>query len=118
MYGGMVWGVFPQEEARISYESHFWGAVWGLTTALMFRRYDPKPVPKRYSWELDPEADDPVIGDQWRDPHLPRDPDAPPVDLEMYDEVDGYNDLDFPEEEPPPDDFTPKRRRWRARRPR
>lgn len=119
LYGGMVWGVFPQEEG-VSHESHFWGAVWGLTAALMFRRYDPKLPTKVYSWEREPETDDPLIGDAWRT-DLPRtpEPEAPAVILENYEDADGYNDADFPAGDDPQDDgFEPRRRRWRARRPR
>jgi membrane associated rhomboid family serine protease len=120
LYGGMVWGVFPTEE-DISFESHFWGAVWGVTCALMFRRLDPRPAEKRYAWEEGAEHDDPVIGDQWRSPPpIPPEHSIEPVDLDMYDDADGYNDYDFPADELPPDAEEPaqRRRRWRARRPR
>ena len=39
-------------------------------SAIAFRRWDPKPARKVYSWErqadADVEEDDPIIGDQWK----------------------------------------------------
>ncbi len=65
LYGGMLWGIFPQEP-RVSFESHFFGAVTGLALAFLLRHHDPVPPEKKYDWE-DEEEDDPVIGDQWRE---------------------------------------------------
>ena len=50
LYGGMVWTIFPQEPG-ISYESHFFGAVYGVLAAFLFRDHDPRPPEKKYSWE-------------------------------------------------------------------
>ena len=50
LYGGMVWTIFPQEPG-ISYESHFFGAVFGVLAAFLFRDRDPRPPEKKYSWE-------------------------------------------------------------------
>lgn len=50
LYGGMVWGVFPADP-RVSFESHLSGAVLGVILALLLRKRDPPPAPKRYSWE-------------------------------------------------------------------
>ena len=55
LYGGMVWGVFPSDPA-ISYESHLSGALAGVALAFLLRRLDPPPMPKRYSWEDEPET--------------------------------------------------------------
>jgi len=52
LYGSMVWGILPTEE-RISFESHLFGAVTGIISAILFRNYDPKPIEKKYSWEQD-----------------------------------------------------------------
>jgi len=71
MYGGMVLSIFPRDPA-VSFESHMFGALAGALCALAFRKLDPKPGRKRYSWERQPgedeaeEEDDPIIGDQWR----------------------------------------------------
>lgn len=56
LYGGMIWGVFPQDP-KISFESHFFGALIGVTLAVVLRNRDPAPPEKRYSWE-DEEDDD------------------------------------------------------------
>jgi membrane associated rhomboid family serine protease len=50
LYGGMVWGIFPNDP-RISFESHFFGAVIGVALAFVARRWDPPAPEKRYSWE-------------------------------------------------------------------
>jgi len=65
MYGGMLMTIFPTEP-EISFESHFCGAVAGVLCALLFQRWDPKAVTRKYSWERTPaETDDPLIGDLW-----------------------------------------------------
>ncbi len=50
LYGGMIWGIFPSKP-DISFESHFFGAMIGITLAILLRNYDPHPPEKRYSWE-------------------------------------------------------------------
>lgn len=67
LYGGMMWTVFPTAP-QISFESHAWGAVAGAVAAGLLRHRDPPPPPKRYSWDREPETDDPVIGDLWQGP--------------------------------------------------
>ena len=59
LYGGMVWTVFPTEPG-VSFESHFFGAVMGLTAAFLFFGRDPLPPEKHYDWE---DADEPDDGD-------------------------------------------------------
>jgi membrane associated rhomboid family serine protease len=63
LYGTMIWGIFPHQPG-VSYETHLWGAGLGVICAFIFRKYDPAPVIKHYSWENDDE-NDPVIGDAW-----------------------------------------------------
>jgi len=66
LYGGMVWGVFPTEPG-VSWEYHLFGALTGVLAAVALRGLDAPLEAKRYAWEDDaPEAEDPVIGDQWR----------------------------------------------------
>jgi membrane associated rhomboid family serine protease len=52
LYGGMIWGVFPTDP-QVSYESHFFGALLGVASAILFRNMDPAPPEKRYSWEVE-----------------------------------------------------------------
>jgi membrane associated rhomboid family serine protease len=64
LYGGMVWSVLPQQPG-ISFESHFFGAVTGVTLAFLLRNRDAKRPEKRYDWEDEPETgDDSFIDDQ------------------------------------------------------
>jgi hypothetical protein len=71
MYGGMLLTIFPREPG-ISYEYHFFGAIGGTISALIFRHRDPKSAPKTYSWEQQIgdgymiEEEDLIIGDQWK----------------------------------------------------
>ncbi len=57
-YGGMLLTVLPREPG-ISWQAHLGGAVAGLVAAWLFRRADPLPPRKRYSWELEEEAEAP-----------------------------------------------------------
>lgn len=56
LYGGMIWGIFPNEPS-ISFESHFFGAMIGIILAIFLRNYDQKLPEKKYNWEED-ETDD------------------------------------------------------------
>ncbi|UCB55276.1 MAG: rhomboid family intramembrane serine protease [Thiotrichales bacterium] len=68
LYGGMIWGVFPGKP-DISYESHLFGAIIGVTLAVLLRHHDPLPPEKKYSWELEEEslddADQEPPDNQW-----------------------------------------------------
>lgn len=55
-YGGMLLTVFPHE-AMVSWESHLGGAIAGVLAALLFRRSDPMPARRKYSWELEEELE-------------------------------------------------------------
>jgi hypothetical protein len=54
LYGGMLLTVLPQEPG-VSWQSHLGGALGGVLAALLFRRTDPLPPRKRYSWEFEEE---------------------------------------------------------------
>ena len=60
LYGGMVWGIFPQKPG-VSFEAHLFGALAGLSLAFLLRNRDPKPPERRYSWE--DEAEEPAQTD-------------------------------------------------------
>jgi len=57
LYGGMLLTVLPQEPG-VSWQSHLGGALAGIVAAFLFRRRDPLPPRKRYSWELEEELAD------------------------------------------------------------
>lgn len=52
LYGGMLLTVLPQEPG-VSWQSHLGGALAGVVAALLWRRRDPLPPRKRYSWEIE-----------------------------------------------------------------
>jgi membrane associated rhomboid family serine protease len=52
LYGGLVWGMIPGWKG-ISWESHLFGTITGLTAAYLFRKIDPPK--KKYDWEDDPD---------------------------------------------------------------
>lgn len=54
LFGGMLVAVFPTE-IGVSWEYHLSGAISGVLAAVLFRRADPVPPRKRYSWEDEPE---------------------------------------------------------------
>jgi len=53
-FGGMLVTVFPNE-IGVSWEYHLAGAVSGLLAAVLWRRADPAPPRRRYSWEEEEE---------------------------------------------------------------
>jgi membrane associated rhomboid family serine protease len=56
LYGGMIWGIFPKNPG-ISFESHLFGAIIGVSLAILLRNHDPYSPEKKYSWEVDEETD-------------------------------------------------------------
>jgi len=55
LYGGMIWGIFPNEPGT-SFESHFFGAMIGFILAIFLRNHDPNLPEKKYNWD-DEEGD-------------------------------------------------------------
>ena len=53
-YGGMLMTILPRE-AGVSWESHLGGALAGVLAAFLFRRSDPAPPRRKYSWEIEEE---------------------------------------------------------------
>ena len=53
-YGGMLMTILPRE-AGVSWESHLGGALAGVIAAFLFRRSDPQPPRRKYSWEVEEE---------------------------------------------------------------
>jgi membrane associated rhomboid family serine protease len=56
-FGGMLMTVLPQEMG-VSWEYHLSGAVFGVLAGILWRRADPAPPRRRYSWEDEPEPSD------------------------------------------------------------
>jgi membrane associated rhomboid family serine protease len=83
-FGGMLLTVLPQE-LGVSWEYHLSGAVMGVIAGLRWRRLDPAPPRRRYSWEDEEEmpeaANEEVL-------ELPR-PDDVPVLWQRPEEVKG-----------------------------
>lgn len=75
LYGGMFLSIFPHDP-HISWEAHLGGGVSGLVAALLWRRLDPAPERKRYSWDEDEERAALEGGDD--EFSLPR-PDVAPI---------------------------------------
>ncbi len=78
MYGSMFWTIFPNQ-AGVSFEYHFFGALSGAVCAIVFRHRDPVPEKKMYSWdyeaeENDEDEDDVLIGDEWKVETEPSEP--------------------------------------------
>lgn len=55
LYGGMLLTVLPGDP-KISWEAHLFGALAGMIAALLWRKRDPAPPRKRYSWEDEEDA--------------------------------------------------------------
>ena len=53
-YGGMLLTILPREPG-VSWQAHLGGAVAGLIAAWLFRRVDPAPPRRKYSWEIEEE---------------------------------------------------------------
>lgn len=75
LYGSMVWGVLPLQ-AKVSWESHLFGAIAGALMAWFYRKVPPAHVPPPIVLEDEPEVDAPIRGDAMIDapfPSLPPD---------------------------------------------
>jgi membrane associated rhomboid family serine protease len=59
LYGGMLLTVLPGDP-QISWEAHLFGAVSGALAALLWRRRDPAARRRRYSWEDEDAAIEPL----------------------------------------------------------
>jgi len=57
-FGGMVLSVLPHE-LGVSWEYHLSGALSGLIAGILWRRADPPPPRRRYSWEDEPDSPEP-----------------------------------------------------------
>jgi membrane associated rhomboid family serine protease len=58
LYGSLIWGIFPEffPHENISWESHLFGMVAGISLAVFYRKEGPQR--KVYAWELEDDLDD------------------------------------------------------------
>src|SRR3546814_191841 len=99
-YGGMILTVLPREPG-ISWQAHLGGALAGLLAAWLFRRSDPQPPRKRYSWEIEEE----LAAEQARREAAqfePASPDDVPVLWHRHEEEERGTVLPFPLRRDPP----------------
>lgn len=80
LYGSMIYGFLPGE-AGISFEYHGGGLIAGALAAVLYRKLDPLPPERRYSWEEEPETDD--------EPAAAGDPLEPPSPIDVKPLWDG-----------------------------
>ncbi|GAB3101106.1 rhomboid family intramembrane serine protease [Lysobacter terrae] len=71
LYGGMLLTVLPRE-AGVSWQAHLGGAAAGMAAAWLFRRSDPLPPRRKYSWELEEELAAQATDDEL-EPRTPQD---------------------------------------------
>jgi membrane associated rhomboid family serine protease len=55
LYGSMIWGILPSNEA-VSWEGHLAGFVAGIIVALFYKNEGPER--KKYQWEIDEEMEE------------------------------------------------------------
>ena len=61
LYGSLIWGVLPLESG-ISWESHLFGSIMGISCAFLFKKSDPA---LKYDWEN--ENDDEINNEKNND---------------------------------------------------
>ncbi len=74
LYGGLIWGVFPQffPQEKISWEGHLTGLLAGTILAIYFRKIGPQRP--HFEWEDEEDDDDPYSGYHPDDPKAPKPP--------------------------------------------
>ena len=55
LYGSMIWGILPTNEA-VSWEGHLAGFVAGILVAIFYKTEGPER--KKYQWEIDEELEE------------------------------------------------------------
>ena len=98
-YGGMLMTVLPRE-AGVSWESHLGGALAGVVAAFLFRRSDPEPPRRKYSWEIEEELAQQQAALE-RDMYEQRAPHDVPVLWKRDAQPERGRVLPFPGREPP-----------------
>lgn len=77
-FGGMLLTVLPRE-AGVSWESHLGGALAGVVAAFLFRHSDPLPARRKYSWEIEEEAEQRRARDDFETFETPAADDVPVI---------------------------------------
>jgi membrane associated rhomboid family serine protease len=74
LYGGLVWGVFPQffPKQKISWESHLMGILAGISLAIYYRKVGPQR--KVYDWGDEDDEDGPGSHREWEESETPETP--------------------------------------------
>ena len=65
LHGSILLGILPWDP-KISFEAHFFGAIGGTLSALIFSTHDPKPERKVYSWEMEKDSIDAEEEEYWK----------------------------------------------------
>lgn len=73
MYGGILLGILPWDP-KISFEAHFFGAVGGVLSAILFHKQDPRPEEKVYDWENEEEQNELEAEAYWKDGYFDKEP--------------------------------------------
>jgi len=71
LYGSMVWGIFPYDW-RISFESHFFGAITGTILSYFYRKEGESFKREKTEWEIEEELgiEPPDFESSWDDNNL------------------------------------------------
>lgn len=72
MYGSILLGILPWDP-RISFEAHFFGAIGGILSAILFCQQDPKAKRKIYDWEQEESSNTSEEDEYWKVKHSVQD---------------------------------------------
>ena len=101
LYGGILLGILPWDP-KVSFEAHFFGALGGTLSDILFQKQDPKPQRKIYDWENE-ETDLGVTSTDGLDMDVTETEGRgiAATDLEASDKEEEYWKIGYSEKEPP-----------------
>jgi len=73
MYGSILLGILPWNP-KVSFEAHFFGAIGGVLSAILFREQDPKAKRKIYDWENEEDSNYAEEDEYWKIGYSDQDP--------------------------------------------